>query len=453
MNNRSFDRLVIIIIGSLVLVLAGVVLLGNLAGARPPEAQYPASGSVGMRGPFILQFPQNMQRASVEALFETQPAIDGRYGWDGRTLFFWPDKPLIAGQQYAVRLREGAVTEDGRIIRRGMEALYTVRQPEVVFMSPVTGNAEIWISSIDPAVMRPITSTGGSVYDYGVTADGEHIIYSARNQMTGLDLWMIDRNGENGRLLLDCGPDWCNNPALSPDGSRLAYARRSASVQPGGPPGVPRIWMLVMETGQTAPLYSDQDITGFDPLWSYQGNRLAFFDGANSGIRVLVIDKEDDLLLPSNMGAVGSWSPDGQRMMFIDTEMALERPYVIVYIADFRNEMITPALSSELVRTEYGKPVWSPDGEWIAIGVRPLSGVSMQQIWIMRPDGSGLIEVTDDFLHVHTAYRWNPGGDALVLQRLNLSSSSSTPEVLVWQRDSGQFIRLAEDAGFADWLP
>jgi hypothetical protein len=134
-----------------------------------------------------------------------------------------------SGQSYRVRLTEGALTEDGRAIRKEMQALIQVRLPEVVFMSPVTGDPEIWISSIEPAVLRPVTQTGGSVYDFGVTPDGEHIIYSARNEMEGLDLWMIDRQGANKRLLLDCGPDWCSNPALSPDGARLAYARRNAT--------------------------------------------------------------------------------------------------------------------------------------------------------------------------------------------------------------------------------
>jgi TolB protein len=453
MKTKSFDRLVVIIMAVLVLILAGIISFGSWFGARPPAAVLPVGNAIGVRGPFALTFPQAMQPVSVEGNFETIPALTGKFRWEGRTLYFWPDQPLEAGEEYTVRLAAGALTEDGREIRQEMQAQFPVRQPEVVFMTPVTGNAEIYASSINPAVLRPLTQTGGTVYDFGVTPDGEHIIYSARNDMDGLDLWMVDRQGENNLLLLDCGPDWCSNPAMSPDRSRLAYARRTANVQPGGPPGVPRIWLFIPDTGQTAVLYNDPDVTGFDPVWSPQGDRLAFFDGSNGGIRVLYIDREDELLLPSNMGTVGAWSADGQRMLFIDMETALDRPYIVVYLADFASEVISPALSSDLVRSEYGKPVWSPDGEWIAIGIRALGGTGVQQIWIMRPDGSDAVDLTNDFNYVHTAYRWDPTGGALVFQRLNLSASNNRPQVMVWQRDSNEFVILGEDSGFAEWLP
>jgi TolB protein len=453
MKSKSFDRLVLIIIIAFVVVLAGIVFLGNWFGARPPAPVLPIGDKVGVRGPFTLAFPQAMQPGSVEAHFETDPPVDGSFRWNGRTLSFWPSQPLKIGQEYIVRLTAGSLTEDGREIRQELQAYFPVRQPEVVFMTPVTGEAEVWVSSVNPAILRPVTHTGGTVYDFGVTPDGEHIIYSARNEMSGLDLWMVDRRGEDRQMLLDCGPDWCSNPAMSPDGSRLAYARRTASVQPGGPPGVPRIWTLVSDTGQTARLYDDPEITGFDPVWSPLGNQLAFFDGTNGGIRVLTIDGDDELLLPSNMGTVGAWSPDGQRMLFIDMEMGPERPYIVVYQADFATEAVSPALASEMGRSEYGKPVWSPDGEWIAIGISPLGGTGFQQIWIMRPDGSDAVAVTNDFNAVHTAYRWDPTGEALVFQRLNLSSSNNVPEVMVWQRNSGEFSVLGADGGFADWLP
>jgi TolB protein len=453
MKLKSFDRLVLIIIAALILLFAAVVLFGNLFGTRPPKAVLPIGNAIGSRGPFVLAFPQNMQHSSVEDYFETVPALEGSFQWNGRLLYFWPIQPLQPGQEYLIRLAAGALSEDGREIRQDMEARFQVRQPEVVFMSPVTGSAEVWASSMDQGSPRQLTHTDGTVYDFGVSSDGEQIIYSARNDMSGLDLWMVDRRGENRKLLLDCGPDWCSNPAMSPDKTRLAYARRNANLQPGGPPGVPRIWVLILETGQTAALYTDPEITGFDPVWSPRGDRLAFFDGAAGGIRILSIELDDELLLPSNMGTVGAWSPDGNQMMFIDMETSVNRPYIIVYQADFAKDVISPVLSSDQVQSEYGKPAWSPDGEWIAIGIRAVGGTGLQQIWVMRPDGSDAVNITNDFTYVHTAYRWDPAGNALVFQRLNLTSSNNLPEVIVWQRESGEFTVLGDDSGFADWLP
>ncbi|MEN4098954.1 MAG: hypothetical protein ROW52_03450 [Anaerolineaceae bacterium] len=453
MKSKSFDRIVFFILAGLALLLVVIILAGGWIGARPPVADLPTSGAVGMGGPLSLRFPQNMQRSTVEARFHTEPALEGRFQWDEHTLHFWPNDALQAGDVYEVILREGAQTEDGQVIRQEARLSFAVRRPEVVFMMPVTGNAEIWVSSIEASILRPLTQTNGMVYDFGVAADGEHIVYSVRNDMEGLDLWMVDRSGENQILLLDCGRDWCSSPAISPDGTRIAYARRIANIQPGASPGVPRIWMYTMDSVQTAPLYSDQAITGFDPLWSESGDQLAFFDGANGGIRVLTMDTEHEVFLPSNMGMVGSWSPDGQRMMFADMVMASQRPYTVVYEADFKNEVVTPALSSELVRTEYGRPAWSPDSEWIAIGIRAFGGSNTQQIWIMRPDGSDPFAVTSDLTYTNTAYRWHPAGEMLVFQRLKLASAQQTPEVVVWHRRTETFTVLGKDAGFANWLP
>ena len=77
-----------------------------------------------------------------------------------------------------------------------------------------------------------LTNTSGRVFDFNVSPDGERIAFSSYDDQGGISLWTVDRSG-NAQILLDCGEDWCINPDFSPDGSKLAYVRRSAGISEG----------------------------------------------------------------------------------------------------------------------------------------------------------------------------------------------------------------------------
>jgi len=241
-------------------------------------------------------------------------------------------------------------------------------------------------------------------------------------------------------------------PNWAPDGSRLAYSRQNAGIAPGAPNGPPRVWTLDIARGQTAAVYQDSQVLGYGPSWSPDGRRIAAFDGSIGGIRVLDLQTGDVMILPSQMGVVGTWAPDGQTMLYNDLSIVGEQPYVKMYLANFQTKEVNLTFEAGEARIDYSVPVWSPDGQWAAAGLKnALSGVG-NQLWIMRPDGGGGRAIADDPKYTYGSYRWDPWSQSLVFQRFELGEPFAKPEIMMWSPGDG--VRLiAQDASMPAWLP
>jgi dipeptidyl aminopeptidase/acylaminoacyl peptidase len=58
--------------------------------------------------------------------------------------------------------------------------------------------------------------------------DGEMIVFSSdRDGEASMDIWLMDRDGENLTRLVDCTPASCYSPTFSPDGGYVAFSNGS----------------------------------------------------------------------------------------------------------------------------------------------------------------------------------------------------------------------------------
>lgn len=451
MKFSKFDYIVwgaVVVVG---LAIAGVLVIGDQIGARAARTIPNDGGEVGGSERIGIEFAQPMQTDSVEGRFSLEPPVPGKFVWEGQTLWLVPSQLFQRGTRYTARLSAGALSENGQELKRDIVWSFGVRAPWIVYAGPATGQHQLWRVSSEGGEAAQLTGGGQPVFDFAVSPDGTQVAYSLPNDQNGIDLWAMSGDGSARRLLINCGPDLCSEPAWSPDASRLAYSLVGAGLSPGSR-NLARVWILDLNTNQTAPLYDDPQVIGSRPSWSPAGNRLAFYDSGAGGFRILNLQTRQEALIKSFAGEIGAWSPDEAHMLFSDLDLDADPPFIGVYEADTSTGGITLTLGPESGWEAFTAPALSPDGQWMVIGLRTEGGTG-KQLWLMRPDGSEAQALTDDPQYTNDGYRWDPWGQAVVFQRIKLETPNAAPEIVAWWMNNGKLQVLAQDATGPAWMP
>ncbi|MCS6910011.1 MAG: Ig-like domain-containing protein, partial [Anaerolineales bacterium] len=211
MTVTRFDYLVWGVAGALVLAIWGVIALGDRVGARVVQAFPADGGTVSALGRIGLQFAQTMEANSVVTRLEIEPPVPGKVQWEERQVWFRPTEPFRPDVIYTARLRAGALSRDGRAARQDYIWSFRVREPYIAYLSGVGGGArEVWRVPAMGGTPEQLTRTDGRLYDFAVAPDGERIVYSLVNDSRGADLWLMERDGANPRLLVKCDADLCS---------------------------------------------------------------------------------------------------------------------------------------------------------------------------------------------------------------------------------------------------
>lgn len=109
-----------------------------------------------------------------------------------------------------------------------------------------------------------------------------------------------------------------SDPQISPDGSRIVYARVSNDIMTDRP--ISNLWIVDRDGSNHRPLLAGAQSYG-SPRWSPNGDRLAFVtgvEGRGSQIHVRWMDTGQTAILSNVRGGPSSltWSPDGKRIAF-----------------------------------------------------------------------------------------------------------------------------------------
>jgi Tol biopolymer transport system component/imidazolonepropionase-like amidohydrolase len=144
------------------------------------------------------------------------------------------------------------------------------------------------------------------------------------------------------------------HPAISPDGTRIAFA------------ALGDLWMVSTQPGQAVPQRLTDDVfVETNPVWSPDGRELAYSSDRDGAVALWIRDLGSgrDRRVAAG-GTTGAWSPDGTRLAFLDTESVLK----VVEVATREERRAHDRLF------EPGRPSWSPDGRAVVMSaLRPYS--------------------------------------------------------------------------------
>jgi Tol biopolymer transport system component len=460
-----------LVLGFLGLVL-GLLVVGWFG--RPVVTGFSPSIEAGEFAPasslVTVSFSQPMDRASVESRLSIEPIVAGNFTWQDDTLSFRPSTAWPQGQTVVVRLASGARSARGLPLLSGLKWSFAVGAPRIVYLWPADGPADLFVRSLSGEDSTRLTTTELGVYDYCVSGDRTSLTYTAERPDGGTDLRLLDLPTLQDRLVYACPEAHrCRAPAMSADGNWLAFEQVEIRPGPGDDwlPGPSRVWAVSLTQEEPAFPIAPADHVSSAPSWSPQG-WLAYYDNTRKAIALIDLVAGEiptpSGYLPTELGDIGSWSPDGQYLVFpeiiftSDEDGDEERTSFYSHL--FRTDLSTgvqtdlSVLRAGLV--EDASPAYSPDGRWIAFARRSLEPGRWtlgRQVWRMRSDGTGARSLTDDPDYGHSAISWSPDSGFLVFMRFYQSDLTRSAEIWVMDVDGDTPRRLAEGGYLPQWIP
>ncbi len=378
--------------------ISAFAVVSNLTGSGNVGFS-PADGDddVPITAPLRLVFSRAMDPDSVEGAFGIEPEVSGHWAWDGRDAVFRPRSGLAPGTLYTVTLGAEATSEQGTALGEGFTWHFQTRDPQLLFLgrpSPEADLRQLFLVSPDQGGAKQLTDHAQGVWDYAVHPQGGGIVYSVLREDGGADLWRMERDGQDQRLLWACREAACLKPAWSPDGRLLAYEQRD--IWAGAPnldPKAGQIRILDLEEGEERPLFP-YEVPLHSPEWAPVGDRLAYASPTLPGVEVYSLDMEELQQFGNQWGATPVWSPGGDQLVVPELLMAGEEFVVRLLRLELETEEMVDISGSEddeptLVKD--ASPAWSPGGGWIAFGRQYLDDERWtpgRQIWLTRPDAS-----------------------------------------------------------------
>jgi TolB protein len=261
--------------------------------------------------------------------------------------------------------------------------------------------------------------------------------------------------GSDPELLLACPTTFCSSPSWSHDGELLLFSQRNASEFGAAAVSPPRLYIMHVASGETAPVFADSQKLGFEARWSSDNQWITYLSPDFVGVGVYNLETGAERFYSTQTGEAAVWQPGATRFVMNEQRMIGERSAIHLILVDPISDTRVN-LSGEAALVEDGAAVWSPDGEWIAFRRNITEGLDAtltKQLWLMRSDGSQARPLTNDPAIDHGPPVWSPDGKTLLFHKFPLKGPDIVISVWLMDVASGEQRQIATPGQRPQWLP
>jgi TolB protein len=268
------------------------------------------------------------------------------------------------------------VTTDANTAGRGLSDLQWLPSGEIGFLEPSSGHVEL--IRPDGTGLQTVADDVTSPVAWSPTGDRLAFVRNPNTKVSRRELVVEPLNGPERVLSLPglLARVWnqlSGGPAWSPSGESLYVAGTVA-------PHDSELFSITPQGGDLRQLTRD-NVNDIDPAWSPDGRRIAFarqvidFDRYPSSLYEMDADGSHlRRLTKSGFDSSPSWAPDNVHLVFARRD----RSAFEIAVLDTRTGRIR-ALASDATA-----PAWSPDGRLIAF-----VSSNRRLLRLVRPDGRG----------------------------------------------------------------
>ncbi len=252
--------------------------------------------------------------------------------------------------------------------------MYPDQSPDgsrIVFQSNRDGSNQVWLMNSDGSGVQQITHVPGEGAETPVwSPDGRRIAYAVYSGEGNNDVWVMDADGSNPVQVTD-GPGYDGHPHWTLDGNRIVFN-------------------------------SDRDTPDPSASWSQRWHDIWSVRPDGSGARKLTDCRA--------VCTFGSLSPDGRWLLYRKVEGGGGLDWSLEAIENNSEIHLMNLEGGEMRKLAPhpafdGWPLWSPDGEWIVFASNRAGPALTGQLWLIRPNGEGLRQITfGDWGHAQPSF-------------------------------------------------
>ncbi len=262
----------------------------------------------------------------------------------------------------------------------------------IYFLSDRDGTSNIWSYTPASKALNQLTTFKGADIKW-LDGKGNTLVYEREGYLNTFDIGNKVPKQLGITVVGDfpwAATKWedvsksARNASLSPTGKRVIIESRG------------EIFTIPVEHGDARNITESSDVADRAPVWSPNGDQIAWFsDAGGKGYQLMVAD-QDGLTVPksisigdSKMAWEPTWSPDGKTIAFVDNQPR-------VRVIDLATGVIKTAdiAGNNLERGDMSLS-WSPDSKWLAYSKSGNNNFRGIMVW-NKDDGS-VHKITNEF--------------------------------------------------------